>query len=174
MSDKDQTPEAPEAPSQNYLPPVEERKLEEKIPGLQLTWADLEAMELEGEDHEAEFVRAARQAKEQYRGAHFIYLAGRPFIHRTINRRELASLRTKVAEISTAKSDDVPSNMDPQQFQAQLMKDSLEEEMVMACSIFPAYNRLTVKEEDAGIITSLHDAIVQASGFNQNSAPIRL
>jgi len=157
-----------------YLPPKEKRKLEQKIPGLQLSWADLAAMDLENDAGEEQFVRAAREAKSKCRGAHFIYLAGRPFIHRTINRRELASLRTKVSEIATAKSDDVPSNIDPQQYQAQVMKDSLEEEMVMACSVFPAYDRISVKEEDAGIITSLHDAIVTASGFNQNAAPIRL
>ena len=176
MSDPVETPEAKEAPETNVhdLPERSKRVLTDKIPELQLTWGDLEAMELDDDTQERQFVEAARHAKRQYRGAHFIYLAGRPFIHRTINRRELSMLRTKVAEISTNKSDDVPSNMDPQQFQAQLMKDSLEEEMVMSCSIFPAYDRLTVKEEDAGIITSLHDAIVQASGFNQSSVPIRL
>ena len=167
-------PDAPEALKPNDLLAKAERKAEDKISGLSLTWADLEAMELPDDAHEVEFVRAARQAKDQYRGAHFLYVAGRPFIHRTINRRDLSMLRTKVAGIVSSKTDEVPSNMDPQQFAAQLMKDTLEEEMVMACSIFPSYDRLTVKEEDAGVITSLHDAIVQASGFNQNSAPIRL
>lgn len=152
----------------------DEKALVSKIPGLTLTWADLEAMELDNEEHEKQFIEAALYAKKQYRGAHFIFLAGRPFIHRTINRRELAGLRAKVAQISQAKTDDVPDGMNPEQFAAQLMKDALEEEMVMACAIFPKYDRLTVKEEDAGIITSLHDAIVQASGFNQSAVPIRL
>ena len=92
-------PKAPAGIVHATFPSREARKdiMSEKIPELQLTWADLEMMELENEEHEFHFVEAARQAKRQYRGAHFIYLAGRPFIHRTINRRELAAENPDVA-----------------------------------------------------------------------------
>lgn len=152
----------------------DEEVLSEKVPGLTLTWADIEAMEFEGEEQEKKFIEAALYAKGQFRGAHMIFLAGKPFIHRTINRRELASLRAEVAKVAQAKSEDIPDGMDPQQYAAQLMKDRLEEEMVVACSIFPKYDRMAIREEDAGIVTSLHDSIVQASGFNQTAVPIRL
>lgn len=173
---EEQTVQTPEPVDASFLPRAgrTEKNLADKIPGLTLSWADLNAMDFNTEAEERQFVESARVAKRDYRGAHFIYLSGRPFIHRTISRRELAILRNQVAQISKAKTDDVPEGMNPEAFAAQLMKDSLEEEMVMACAIFPKYTRLTVKEEDAGIITSLHDSIVQASGFNQNSAPIRL
>jgi len=162
-----------EQPVNTEQSPVDQRNPEDKVPGLELTWGMVEAMEMD-EAEEKNFISAAQQAKQSFRSPQFIFLAGRPYIHRTVNRREMSKLRTDVALRVNQLAENAPEGLDPQQARAQLMKDTMEEALVEACSIYPKYDRVSIREEDAGIITSLHDSIVEASGYNQPASPIRL
>lgn len=157
----------------NGLPKHADRNPEAKIPGISLTWGDLASMDLE-EEEEGRFVRAAAEAKQTVRNPHMIFLAGKPYVHRTVSRRELSQIRTDVASQVEAKAEGAPENLDPQALRGQLMKDTMEEMLVIRCCLYPKYDKISVREEDAGVISSLHDSIVEASGFSQQAMPIRL
>ena len=54
------------------------------------------------------------------------------------------------------------------------LANELEEATVMKCSMRPVINRESIKAHPAGVISSLSDAIMLASGFQSSSAPIKL
>ena len=54
------------------------------------------------------------------------------------------------------------------------LSNELEEAVVMRCLLKPQVNRDTVKAHPAGVISSLSDAIMMATGFNQAATPTKL
>ena len=174
MSDVTQTP--PEEPAvQEGQGEVPGRDPAGFVPGLdKMTWAMATDLGLtENDDH---LLKICIHAKQTFRNVHIIFLAGRPHIHRTVGRLEFRNLMQRVGEkvsglVEAARKEE---RDDLGMYSQQMARQVSEDELVKLCCIHPAYNELSLRDEDAGIISSLHDSIQLASGFNQDTVPIKL
>ena len=59
-------------------------------------------------------------------------------------------------------------------YTASRLSNELEEAVVLRCLLKPQVDKQTLKAHPAGVISSLSDSIMMATGFNQASAPVKL
>jgi hypothetical protein len=127
-------------------------------------------------DNDDRLLNIAIRAKQTFRNVHIIFLAGKPHVHRTVGRMEFRTLMQRVGEkvAGLAEAARKEEREDLAMYTQQMARQVSEDELVKLCCIYPAYDEMSIRGEDAGIISSLHDSIQLASGFNQDTVPIKL
>lgn len=92
------------------------------------------------------------------------------FAYRTIKRREWHKLQFEHRQRLQVASKEAGNENITQQEAESMFEDAV----VTLCSIAPKIEFDNIGAFDAGAITTLADAIMFSSGFNQNSVPVKL
>lgn len=116
-------------------------------------------------DMKPEMQKALAQFKSQGVQPHVIPIAGEYFMYRTIKRSEWRELQREQAQ--RAKSSDENATQ-------AMLQTMWEEALVFRCSLFPKIAQENYMSFDAGVISTMADAILFSSGFNQETIPLKL
>jgi len=163
MSDVETAPVEAPAPEANPRPP------EGKIPGLDITWG-----QADDADWTDEFIGVLQSAKAQYKDIHVVPCASRWYVVRPLNRREYRNLVQTQAETMTQQTENAASEgLSPEGVRATL--NMMNEEVIsVQATIYPAFDKDTIRNESAGVATTLHDSILMISGYQSQPTPIKV
>ncbi len=137
--------------------PVEQKQ---DKPPVKLTFEQQILKDMNGEQR-----KAVEAFKSQGVGVNVIPIAGEYYLYRTIKRSEWRELQHDQAQRAAASEE----NTTQQQLQGMW-----EEAVVFRCSLFPQIRPENYMQFDAGVISTMHDAILFSSGFNQETVPVKL
>jgi len=144
------------------------KDMEEKIPGLEVTWK--QAKDLEWDD---KFVSTVQAAKKQFSNVNVVNCADEWFIIKSLNRREYRNLVQTQAEAMAKEVDAAADSANPDGVRATLSMMS-EEAVAVQGVVYPAIDLDTVRSRASGVATTLHDAILAISGYQNAPAPIKV
>lgn len=101
-----------------------------------------------------------------------IKINDKPFIYRSISRKEYRDIQKQIA----AKATDMKAKMTPEQFDTESasLKDDAEELLLIRCMISPRIgSELDFKQGDflAGSVSTIADLVMQSSGFGADVEP---
>lgn len=142
--------------------------MEDKIPGLEVTWQ--QAKDLEWDD---EFVSMIQAAKKQFNNVNVVNCADEWFIIRSLNRREYRSLVQTQAEAMAKEVDAAADSANPEGVRATLSMMS-EEAVAVQGTVYPALDLDVLRSKASGVATTLHDSVLAISGYQNAPAPIKV
>ncbi len=87
------------------------------------------------------------------------------YVYRTIKRQEWHKIQFEHRQRLQSGAEDITQ---------QEAESMFEDSVVALCSVAPQISPQNIGAYDAGAVTTLADAIMFSSGFNQNSVPIKL
>ncbi len=144
------------------------KNMEDKVPGLEVTWQ--QAKDLEWDD---EFVHIVQAAKKQFNNVNVINCADEWFVIRSLNRREYRSLVQTQAEAMAKEVDASADSANPEGVRATLSMMS-EEAVAVQGTVHPAADLDALRSRASGVATTLHDAILAISGYQNAPTPIKV
>ena len=144
------------------------KNMEDNIPGLEVTWQ--QAKDLEWDD---EFISMVQAAKKQFNNVNVVNCADEWFIIRSLNRREYRSLVQTQAEAMAKEVDAAADSANPEGVRATLSMMS-EEAVAVQGIVHPATDLDSLRSRASGVATTLHDAILAISGYQNAPAPIKV
>ena len=144
------------------------KNMEDKIPGLEVTWQ--QAKDLEWDD---EFVSMIQAAKKQFNNVNVVNCADEWFIIRSLNRREYRNLVQTQAEAMAKEVDAAADSANPEGVRATLSMMS-EEAVTVQGTVYPTTDLDSLRSRASGVATTLHDAILAISGYQNAPAPIKV
>lgn len=153
------------------MPEVEVKEAQdpkEKIPGLEITWE--QAKSLEWDDN---FITVLQNKKKQFSDVHVVPIANRWFMVRSLNRREYRTLVQDQSEILSKEMEVAQEGGNVDGARATLSMIS-EEAVAVRGTVWPALDADSIRNMPSGVATTLHDVILQISGYQNQPTPIKV
>ena len=114
-------------------------------------------------------VRVLQDSKEKYFEAHIVDTPMGPHVVRGFSRREWSSIQRRMIEDAKNRLQaHTTEDSDPRWAEADVQMRG-EELIVVAGAVMPDYNGETVRSLPTGVVTRLADAVMRASGHEQQS-----
>jgi len=154
--------EAVETPTKDVIDP------KDKIPGLEITWGDAETLEWN-----QNFIKVLQDSKKAFTNVHTIPVADKWYVIRSLNRREY---RTLVQEQATILSKEMEVAQEGGNVDAARATISMiaEEGVAVRGTIWPELDKDTIRNLPSGVATTIHDTILQISGYQNQPTPIKV
>ena len=112
-------------------------------------------------------------AKKQFNNVNVINCADEWFIIRSLNRREYRGLVQTQAEAMAKEVDAAADSANPEGVRATLSMMS-EEAVAVQGTVYPTTDLDSLRSRASGVATTLHDAILAISGYQNAPAPIKV
>lgn len=117
-----------------------------------------------------EAVVVVEKAKAMGAKPYTVQLGDDFYVYRSLSRFEYRTLSMDLAKQAAA----IMSEADDQNSGKILIQMKTEEAIVKKACLYPPMDEMSIKETQAGVIETLHNAIMMSSGFGQEVIPVKL
>lgn len=162
------TEETTVAPSINTLPPAAERKADDKVPGLELTWKDCDLLELA--DSTIEKLVAL---KREYFKIILIPTGSDLYVARTCTRQEWRQVVAELGDVDESR-DRLVKEGKSEAVVTQFLTMIAEDKLVERFLVHPKMSISEIRKLAPGEVKTLHDSIMMGLGYGQAPRAIRI
>lgn len=160
------TPVAPATTT--ALPPVADRKPDDKVPGLELTWRDCDLLELADST-----IEKLLNLKREYFKIILIPTSTELYVARSCTRQEWRQVISELGEVDESKERLVKEGKSEAvvtQFLTMIAEDKLVERFL----VHPKLSLSDIRKLAPGEVKTLHDSIMMGLGYGQMPRAIRI